>query len=106
MGVSNASCGEAFYSAKGWENTPMTPDLAELGLQVPETWSKAAYPSVMRLGAWMADLARRTAFISKWVADGTPMVFWLSAFFFPQVLSATCSKCLLEVNLLSSLWLL
>eukprot|EP00884_Botryococcus_braunii_P017803 jgi/Botrbrau1/4706/Bobra.0218s0027.1 len=54
--------------------------------QVPQIWSKAAYPSVMRLASWMPNLAQRVGFIATWIAKGTPVVFWLSGVFFPQAI--------------------
>ena len=52
--------------------------------QVPSNWSKVAYPSLKPLGAWVVDLVARCDFIKKWVDDGTPAVYWISGFFFPQ----------------------
>jgi hypothetical protein len=70
--------------------------------QVPESWAARAYPSLKPLSSWMADLLERLAFIQAWVADGTPAVYWISGFFFPQVrhaaavYTATFTSCLLE----------
>lgn len=46
-------------------------------MQLPASWSAAAYPSSKALGAWMADLLQRVAFIRQWLTTGTPAVFWL-----------------------------
>jgi len=52
--------------------------------QVPEMWSKVAYPSLKPLASWVPDLIKRIAFIQAWYDDGKPPVFWISGFFFPQ----------------------
>ncbi|XP_024523426.1 dynein heavy chain 1, axonemal [Selaginella moellendorffii] len=52
--------------------------------QVPEMWAGKAYPSLKPLSAWVADLLERTNFISTWIRNGAPPVFWISGFFFPQ----------------------
>ncbi len=53
--------------------------------QVPELWASRAYPSLKPLSAWVVDLLERCAFIQNWVDKGTPAVYWISGFFFPQV---------------------
>jgi hypothetical protein len=53
--------------------------------QVPELWAARAYPSLKPLSAWVVDLLERCAFIANWVESGTPAVYWISGFFFPQV---------------------
>ena len=52
--------------------------------QVPANWSKVAYPSLKPLGAWVLDLTARCEFIENWITKGTPAVYWISGFFFPQ----------------------
>jgi dynein heavy chain len=52
--------------------------------QVPEAWVAVAYPSLMPLAAWVSDLLARVTFIENWIQNGTPVVFWISGFFFPQ----------------------
>jgi len=51
---------------------------------VPAVWEAVAYPSLMPLSPWVNDLVARCDFLTKWVAQGTPIVFWISGFFFPQ----------------------
>lgn len=68
----------------------MSPDLEQLctsifNNQVPEMWAAKAYPSLKPLSSWVADLLERCAFISNWIAKGSPAVYWISGFFFPQV---------------------
>jgi len=52
--------------------------------RVPEVWETVAYPSLMPLASWVNDLVARIEFLQKWVDEGTPIVFWISGFFFPQ----------------------
>merc|ERR1711871_80968 len=52
--------------------------------RVPAAWEKAAYPSLMPLASWAADLEKRIAFLMKWIDNGHPSVFWVSGFYFPQ----------------------
>jgi len=52
--------------------------------KVPEEWEKNAYPSLKPLKSWVLDLIVRIEFFSKWLYEGPPNSFWLSAFFFPQ----------------------
>lgn len=53
-------------------------------LQVPELWASKAYPSLKPLSSWVTDLQERISFIQAWVEQGTPAVYWISGFFFPQ----------------------
>lgn len=52
--------------------------------QVPEMWASKAYPSLKPLSAWVGDLLERCRFIDTWIKRGTPAVYWISGFFFPQ----------------------
>ena len=52
--------------------------------KVPAAWEKAAYPSLMPLASWAADLEKRIQFLTGWVDGGHPSVFWVSGFYFPQ----------------------
>ena len=51
---------------------------------VPSNWESVAYPSLKPLAAWVDDLIARMKFINDWIRDGTPKVYWISGFFFPQ----------------------
>lgn len=52
--------------------------------QVPEMWSRVAYPSLKPLAGWIQDYHARVAFMRNWLANGPPACFWLPGFFFPQ----------------------
>eukprot|EP00770_Monocercomonoides_exilis_P008083 MONOS_8041.1-p1 / transcript=MONOS_8041.1 / gene=MONOS_8041 / organism=Monocercomonoides_exilis_PA203 / gene_product=dynein haevy chain 9, inner dynein arm 5 / transcript_product=dynein haevy chain 9, inner dynein arm 5 / location=Mono_scaffold00292:32264-47119(-) / protein_length=4951 / sequence_SO=supercontig / SO=protein_coding / is_pseudo=false len=51
---------------------------------VPGVWRASAYPSLLKLGAWVDDVVRRVAFFRHWLREGVPKVFWLPGFFYPQ----------------------
>ncbi|XP_065591374.1 dynein axonemal heavy chain 17 isoform X2 [Cyrtonyx montezumae] len=52
---------------------------------VPESWTRYAYPSLLNLGAWYADLLLRIRELEVWTMDFTlPVTVWLSGFFNPQ----------------------
>lgn len=52
--------------------------------KVPATWEKVGYPSLKPLSSWITDFILRIEFLSKWLYEGAPDSYWLSAFFFPQ----------------------
>lgn len=53
--------------------------------QVPESWTKLAYPSLLGLQSWFADLQLRLRELEGWVADfRLPSSVWLGGFFNPQ----------------------
>ena len=57
---------------------------------VPERWQRRSYPSLKPLGSWGRDLVARLAFFGTWLKRGTPVEFWLPAFFQPHAfLTAT-----------------
>ncbi|NXP52612.1 DYH17 protein, partial [Heliornis fulica] len=52
---------------------------------VPESWMRHAYPSLLSLGAWYADLLLRIRELEVWTTDFVPPVtVWLAGFFNPQ----------------------
>ncbi|XP_010617035.1 dynein heavy chain 17, axonemal [Fukomys damarensis] len=52
---------------------------------VPDTWVARAYPSMMGLAAWYADLLLRIRELEAWTTDfALPTVVWLAGFFNPQ----------------------
>ncbi len=52
--------------------------------QVPRIWADVGFLSLKPLGSWTQDLVDRVGFLQKWIDHGTPNVFWISGFFFPQ----------------------
>lgn len=52
--------------------------------QVPSSWEAVAYPCLKPIGSWVQELLDRLSFIFNWIENGTPNVFWISGFFFPQ----------------------
>ncbi|KXS21750.1 hypothetical protein M427DRAFT_107149 [Gonapodya prolifera JEL478] len=52
--------------------------------QVPAIWAARAYPSLKPLSSWVTDLCQRVEFLTKWIENGIPSVFWISGLFFPQ----------------------
>eukprot|EP01135_Chromosphaera_perkinsii_P001002 Nk52_evm16s156 gene=Nk52_evmTU16s156 len=52
--------------------------------RVPALWRKHSYESLYGLGMWFADFKKRVEFIRKWVKQGYPYSYWISAFFFPN----------------------
>lgn len=68
----------------------ITPDMERLDdcLQmdvVPAKWTVLAYPSLLGLQAWFADLQMRLAELQSWASDfALPSSVWLAGFFNPQ----------------------
>ena len=52
--------------------------------RVPPTWVKKGFLSMKPLSSWIEDCIERVSFLDKWIKGGTPKVFWVSGFFFPQ----------------------
>ena len=52
---------------------------------IPESWAKRAYPSLMGLTTWFADLQQRIKELEGWSADfQLPSAVWLAGLFNPQ----------------------
>uniref|UniRef100_A0A8C0BA58 Dynein axonemal heavy chain 17 n=1 Tax=Buteo japonicus TaxID=224669 RepID=A0A8C0BA58_9AVES len=68
----------------------ITSDMEELANalfydNVPESWTHYAYPSLLSLGAWYADLLLRIRELEVWTMDFVlPATVWLAGFFNPQ----------------------
>ncbi|CAD8156782.1 unnamed protein product [Paramecium pentaurelia] len=52
--------------------------------QVPLMWADKGFLSLKPLSSWTNDLSARINFLQSWIDNGTPKVFWISGFFFPQ----------------------
>ncbi|XP_016158228.1 PREDICTED: dynein heavy chain 17, axonemal isoform X1 [Ficedula albicollis] len=52
---------------------------------VPESWTRYAYPSLLSLATWYADLLQRIRELEVWTTDFVlPATVWLAGFFNPQ----------------------
>ena len=77
-------CVQAFMG-----HLPLTDEIEEMANEIiqeqtPSNWIKASYPSRKPIRSWINDLANRIQFFNNWIQNGTPIKFWLSAFFFTQ----------------------
>ena len=67
----------------------MSRELEEVGKyivegSVPSFWLNYAYPGTKPLLSWIKDLAARVHFFENWISKGSPEVYWIGAFFYPQ----------------------
>jgi dynein heavy chain len=67
----------------------MSADLDQLGKEmynnfVPTLWGAKGFLSLKPLSAWIYELIERIEFLDNWFKGGTPPVYWVSGFFFPQ----------------------
>eukprot|EP00736_Rhodelphis_marinus_P008343 Rmarinus@m.28773 len=56
---------------------------------VPPSWAALSFPSQKTLATWITDFLARLKFFNDWLHIGRPVVYWLSAFFFPQAFIAS-----------------
>merc|ERR1711892_1632521 len=53
--------------------------------RIPDLWLKRSYPSLKKMGGYVADLVARLKFLQDWIDQGhAPYCFWISGFYFPQ----------------------
>lgn len=52
--------------------------------RVPPSWVELGFLSMKPLSSWIEDCNKRCDFLNVWMKDGTPKVYWVSGFFFPQ----------------------
>lgn len=52
--------------------------------QVPPSWGSKGFLSLKPLASWIVDCNARINFLTEWIEKGTPQVYWISGFFFPQ----------------------
>lgn len=52
---------------------------------VPILWqqSENGFLSLKPLASWIIDCNDRIKFLNDWIEKGTPIVYWISGFFFP-----------------------
>lgn len=67
----------------------MSAELEEVGNElfdnkVPTIWAAIGFLSLKPLGSWIVDLKDRIDFLNNWIKHGTPNIFWIPGFFFPQ----------------------
>lgn len=54
--------------------------------RIPALWKGRSYPSLKALSGYIADQQDRLTFFRDWLVDRPPAVFWISGFFFTQVM--------------------
>lgn len=60
--------------------------------QVPKYWAAIGFLSMKPLASWIEDLVERINFLQNWYDKGTPIVFWMSGFFFPQAFLTSATQ--------------
>jgi dynein heavy chain len=46
-------------------------------------WAENGFLSMKPLASWIVDCNERVNFLTNWIRNGTPIVYWISGFFFP-----------------------
>ncbi len=54
--------------------------------KLPVMWKARSYPSLKQLASYVTDLQARLDFFKDWMVNKPPAVFWISGFFFTQVI--------------------
>eukprot|EP00929_Paragymnodinium_shiwhaense_P087551 TRINITY_DN476_c0_g7_i1.p1 TRINITY_DN476_c0_g7~~TRINITY_DN476_c0_g7_i1.p1 ORF type:complete len:2666 (-),score=827.08 TRINITY_DN476_c0_g7_i1:96-7328(-) len=52
--------------------------------KIPTPWLSVSYPSLKPFVSYVEDFLLRMKFMSSWVKEGIPSIFWFSSFFFQQ----------------------
>ena len=54
--------------------------------KIPDTWlsTSLGYPCLKPVASWFEDFLKRLEFMKDWLANGPPLSYWISCFFFPQ----------------------
>ena len=50
--------------------------------KTPENIARVSYPSMMPFSSWVNDFLKKIEFLQKWIDNGIPTTFWISAFYF------------------------
>jgi dynein heavy chain len=67
--------------------------------KVPAAWERVAYPSLLPLGAWVANLSERAKQLQEWCTDfQIPRVTWLSGLFVPQSFLTAVTQSIAQRN--------
>lgn len=51
--------------------------------EIPKAWEGVAYPTMDDLPGYLADLLERVDFLRKWLVEGPPKEYWVTALFEP-----------------------